>query len=173
MITPGDGSATDRVRRGVQGFTRDALELAELQVLLFAEDFRKAKTKIAIGLTLLSVAGVLSLAVITVVLLACGGGLADGLDWPAWAGQLLVSGIALVLLVVAALIGVRLLIKSGEPLSRSASEFQSNWTALKTAVTGPSSANAAMVDPQDDAYQRWQAEARFENRLEAGPREPE
>ena len=140
------GSATDRVREGVTGFTRDALELGELQAMLLAEDFGRAKSKIVWGILLLSAAGVLSLAVLTVLLGAAGGGLADALEWPEWAGRLAVSGVALVLLALAALLGIRMLTKSAEPLGRSAAEFKENWRALKTAVTNPSDATPPEYD---------------------------
>ena len=145
MIEPnavhqGGGSAADRVREGVSGFTRDALELGELQAMLLAEDFGRAKSKIVWGVALLSAAGVLSLAVLTVLLGAAGGGLADALRWPEWAGRLAVSGVALLLLALAAWLGVRMLLKSAEPLGRSSAEFKANWRALKTALTNPSDA---------------------------------
>ena len=141
MITNGTRpSARGRMKAGVAGFMQDTLELCELQGLLLAEDLKKSKTSIILGVICVAVSCVFALAVLTTLLIAAGSGLAAAQDWDPWLGQLVVSGIALGLLVLATLLGVWLLIRSTRPLSRSATELKHNWAAVKAALRpgGPS-----------------------------------
>ena len=149
-------SAAGKIRVGVSGFLRDTLELIELQTLLLREDLRLAKRSLVVGIAAAAAAAVLGLSTVTVLLAAAGAGLSDAVDWPVWAGQLVVSGAAL--LVVAALAGgsIYLLLRATRPLGRTSRELSSNWSAVKAALSRHSD------EEELAAYEERLAAYRFE-----------
>ena len=119
------------VARNMADVGHDVTVLAELQLQLLSADCREATRRLTLPTGLAAVASILAVCALPILFVALALGINALLEWPAWAGFLLTSGVFLLLSVILLGVAYAGFRRSMKPLDRSREEFNQNIRWLK------------------------------------------
>ncbi|QEG40761.1 phage holin family protein [Roseimaritima ulvae] len=116
---------------------RDVTDLFELQMQLFAVDSQEAMRRVVKAVVLISVAAVISLAVVITLVLAAGWGVHEFTEWPLSLSMLTAAGGALLLGGLLGWMGYAALQRALALLNEPKRELTENLRWLKATILAP------------------------------------